>query len=1137
MNNFQRFTLLLVSLLSTLSFLPLEAQNIPYKDLLKKADAFILSNQSDSARAYYLLCESSVNAGNLAATQYLRKQITATWLQQKQYQKALAYVDTLIQKSESENANRQAQAYLYFLRAQVWYRSENAFALTSWMNVPKNRKQLVRLEKADQTRMYFYWSEALQLIGKHDSSNVLVKKAESLISFIPRKNQEYFLFQLTRLRIINFLEIGAFKEAEQAISQLVMQSDKSRPVAAYQTYFRGLVARYRGDYKSAYLTHKGLMLSLAKSKDTLDAAEIIMLNYSEYAYALDKIGKFNEALDIGLKAQNSFASYYGEEHPRNSQVFIVLSEIYLDKSDVGKAIEYLQRSKVLRENFYGPNSILASECYQLQAYIQLLKNESKDAFDNANRSFAIRNKLLPHNHLYVAEAINARGLAFKQQQQLDSASANLLEAMAIYKALNIEPNHVFFARLYNDLGTVLQDKEKFNSSIEDYLSSLKIYRKLLGEVHPDLAMGYYNVAGLYRVIKSYPAMIKYYQKSMAANVPGFEDTTYNASPSIKSVLSDYILLLSLSDKAIALEEWVDEDIKNGMSAESDSVFRRLVVSLNTFTTCVELVDKLRTGYASDESKVFISQKTSYIYEKAILLCIRLYNLKKDPKYQEYAFLFSEKNKMGTLLSSINEANALKVSGVPDSLLIYERNLLAKIKDKDKALFDELKKGIRADSALIDMHKKQLLSLKTDYSTFIHQLETDYPRFYQLKYNSTVYSIKDIQAVLLNKNKKKKNAKNATMLEYFVGNKNIYIFCISQDRYDLTVVPKDSQFTGQIKAVRNAIKFKMDDLYVEYASALHRQLFLPVENKITTQEILIIPDGLMALLPFEALVPELATKKVEGQYKKVPYLLKKYSFHYMYSANLAVELHRQKNYTTKYGLLAIAPGFSQKKSQGEYQTSFSKKEEAPEFNIGQYPYDSLVSKKQVSYIPETLKEAKSIYTVFKRTNSHLYLNQYAQELILNSPQLKEYRYIHLATHGFVNTSRPEYSGIYFADPCNKEGDGIWHNSEIYSSELGADLVTLSACETGVGQIANGEGIIGIPRSLFYAGSKNVLVSLWKVSDASTSELMNSFYKKIRSNKMTMSEALAKAKKKLLKKEKFSAPYYWASFILIGSTSEK
>ena len=76
--------------------------------------------------------------------------------------------------------------------------------------------------------------------------------------------------------------------------------------------------------------------------------------------------------------------------------------------------------------------------------------------------------------------------------------------------------------------------------------------------------------------------------------------------------------------------------------------------------------------------------------------------------------------------------------------------------------------------------------------------------------------------------------------------------------------------GVIFRLNEGIKFKMDDLYVEYASALHRQLFLPVENKITTQEILIIPDGLMALLPFEALVPELATKKIEGQYKKVPY---------------------------------------------------------------------------------------------------------------------------------------------------------------------------------------------------------------------------------------------------------------------------
>jgi CHAT domain-containing protein len=166
---------------------------------------------------------------------------------------------------------------------------------------------------------------------------------------------------------------------------------------------------------------------------------------------------------------------------------------------------------------------------------------------------------------------------------------------------------------------------------------------------------------------------------------------------------------------------------------------------------------------------------------------------------------------------------------------------------------------------------------------------------------------------------------------------------------------------------------------------------------------------------------------------------------------------------------------------------------------------------------------------------VYLEGEASEKRLKSENLSNYPYVHLATHGFANRAAPDLSGLAFAVDSGSAEDNVLYLREIYNLKLNADLVVLSACESGVGKLSRGEGLLGLSRGFIYAGAKNLLVSLWQVNDASTAKLMREFYAGMLAGQ-SKAEALRQAKLHLIQAEasnpKFAMPYYWAPFILIG-----
>jgi CHAT domain-containing protein len=265
------------------------------------------------------------------------------------------------------------------------------------------------------------------------------------------------------------------------------------------------------------------------------------------------------------------------------------------------------------------------------------------------------------------------------------------------------------------------------------------------------------------------------------------------------------------------------------------------------------------------------------------------------------------------------------------------------------------------------------------------------------------------------------------------------------------------------------------------------------------ELVILPTGRLSIIPFEVLFSKGASKQYS--FSTLPYLIREYSIRYEFSAALILQKSKATTARTS-SIFLCAPVTFEKAS--------------------------------LKTLPGSESEVHEIAQLFSSKNlkSEVFVREHADEKLVKSGALKNFSYLHFATHGIVDESNPELSKI-FLHPSTGGDDGNLFSGEIYNLELNADLVTLSACQTGLGKILKGEGVIGLSRALIYAGSKNIMVSFWSVADQSTAILMKDFYRYLLTHPTNnFSHNLREAKLNLIKADKYAAPYYWAPFVLIG-----
>jgi CHAT domain-containing protein len=308
-------------------------------------------------------------------------------------------------------------------------------------------------------------------------------------------------------------------------------------------------------------------------------------------------------------------------------------------------------------------------------------------------------------------------------------------------------------------------------------------------------------------------------------------------------------------------------------------------------------------------------------------------------------------------------------------------------------------------------------------------------------------------------------------------------------------------------------------YAQPAYQLYRQLIEPIEPYFTGTNLLIIPDGKLAHLPFDAL---LRSPENDNGSSSTSFLVNSYRIHYAGSLALSSVLDPAEDRTYSSDFFGFAPSY---KNSGPSARQTSRGSWRP----------LTTSAYEVNKIANLFDEKNAGFfsSIFgSRSKAKTLTNRKATESAFKKASLSNYRIIHLAAHAFPSDSTSGSSGIVFNASNESDEDDILYSSEIYSLKLNNELAVLSACDTGGGTIVEGEGVMGLSRAFQYAGTANLLVSLWQVEDRSTSTLMVNFYRSV-VDELPYAQALRKAKMQLAQNAQYEHPRYWAPFVLYGN----
>ncbi|HJX83450.1 MAG TPA: CHAT domain-containing tetratricopeptide repeat protein, partial [Candidatus Angelobacter sp.] len=619
-------------------------------------------------------------------------------------------------------------------------------------------------------------------------------------------------------------------------------------------------------------------------------------------------------------------------------------------------------------------------------------------------------------------------------------------------------------------------------------------------------------------------------------------------------------------------------------------------SLDHAETLADLAGALRNQSQLDAAARIYQQALTELEQKTARLGgvdadRSRYRAQHDRYYREYvdvlvaqgqpelAFQVLEGSRARTLFEVLSRAN-IDVRGDVDPSLLERERSLQQLRNSKSAYRLRLLSGKHTEEQLatVDKEIKDFLDQYQQVEADIRMKSPGYAALTQPQPLGT----KEIQELL---------DTDTLLLEYSLGEPRSYVWAVSEGSLVVYELPKRAEIETaarhvyELLAARNlsigekgrtetqleAHWARMDREYPKAAMELSRMVLGPVAALLKGKRLLIVSDGALQYVPFSALpAPEAASseesklpsRKTAAQARaaflratnraSVP-LMVDHEIVNLPSASVLVELRRQamgRPEPPKAVAVLADPVFTATDERVEIRQRRNQsgaRSTAPLAAMAKAPLsadrltrsltDVAATGNAHFYLKRLLytrQEAEAIISVTPAPKRMKALDFQANRATATSADLGQYRIVHFATHGLLNNEHPELSGLVFS-LVNSRGqpqDGFLELEDIYNLHLPVDLVVLSACDTGLGQEMNGEGLIGLTRGFMYAGATRVVASLWSVNDAATSELMARFYKEVQQGKMQPAAALRAAQIQMWKQRRWTSPYYWAAFQIQG-----
>ncbi|MFV0591467.1 MAG: CHAT domain-containing protein [Draconibacterium sp.] len=898
---------------------------------------------------------------------------------------------------------------------------------------------------------------------------------------------------------------------------------------------------------------------LAQPSDTtyykLRASHLLQSGYNLY---FD--GKYSDALDSFSLSLNIRKEYYGNEDYFLGPVYMAMGITYKAQGLNNKALEYYQiaeKNYLLRND---SNLVSLARLYRNIGNIYRAKFDYLNALKYSKQSLSIYLNQTPRDDYNILEANYAIAEIYNLMKDYEDA----LKILSTYVNSADTLNKIYYLELQ---GIVYQNLGNRKLSREYYEKSVLLANEYWGNDQIDLALTYLNYAEFLSSISNYDdgmnALNKAYEIiSKTQKKGGIELSRYYEfkgrlirnrpieSPNVLSFkqqkkknlreairwYTDALQALYKGENSLNIEDLTTD---NSLSftdcvvllktiadthleiANIDSEFKDAdyLASLKNALTYYEkvssLIQRARMEISGDESKIELAKLESSTFAKTIETAYQAYNYNNDNEYLNLAFENAEQMKNSAVFDKISDDLAQENSLIPDTLLELENNLNSTISTFNEKLFQEQSKD-NINSELVAEYNNRVFEASKERDELHRMLEEKYPDYFDLKYSSSMLRTEDVQNHL---------KKNEAMLEYTINQEDttfaLYSFLITKNNKLFTCQKmsledlRSLEYMFHFMTSPDFLYTHNEDTktYCKSAHNIYTLLLQPFQPLLKNMNLIIIPDGKLNYIAFDGLLKSLPDTSTVIDFSKLDYLVRDFNINYANSANIYFKNSHSKR-QLKNQTLAFAPIYNFEK-----------------FTLSNTSYTLMP-------LPGVQKEVNAIA---KTVAADVYRGNNATEENFRRFSPK-YDILHLAMHAYINDSLPAFSRLAFSPmPEKSKGefrqDGWLNTADIYNLNLkNAKLTVLSACNTGVGKMQKGEGLMSLSRGFLYAGCPAIVVSLWEVEDQAGTEIMTSFYRNLKKGK-TKDEALRLAKIEYLdnSNSRLAHPHYWMSFKCIGDNS--
>ncbi len=890
-----------------------------------------------------------------------------------------------------------------------------------------------------------------------------------------------------------------------------------------------------GFYYQSVNMYSRAIESFALSASLRESAGIYDLRYSlclnNLAVTLFRTGNYSRAYDIGLMALDARRLVTGRDSSSLSNNYLNLASICLEMNDSDNAISLAEAGLAIARLYPGKvKPALTADLYQVIGLSLYRNSEFTKSLVYCSEALKLYDRYGTENTGSKQLVINTMSQLYRRLDQPKEAEEYFKRGLSLSGDADIREKYL----VYINYAAFLADKGRVDEGESVLEDGLRSVRRVFGPDSREYCMMLaakadfaHNSSGQgHKAIEMYKSCLPYIEShpwdiSMKKYLlTDYASTLFDVGLYRKALeMADTVIHVSLkisgdADLAKSDGSFSSDDLQilmlrykalNALAEETGDI-DLIIEAVETGKIIVSLFDRQRLEMSEEESRTSLSAYSREFYTGIIKNYIQLYSVNRDKAYLEGAFEFSERSKVAGFLASMRELNAAKFS-LPEDLVSQDNDIRKRIGLYKEFIVNEKNMTV-PDSQKIATWESVSFGLLRSRDSLIQVFEKNYPSYYNLKFKSNVTPLDNVTDVI---------SKKANLLSYVMTDEKLYIIVINRRSTEIITRDIDSTFYTSLSRFRSMLSVmpatssvrQPFNGFMDLAFELYKILLEPAVPYLKGDKIIISPDNILSYIPFETLITE-EFRSPELLYREAPFALKKYRFSYIYSVTLSSET-QERSRSLSNALVAFAPTYEGMEISDSLFTLF------PDL------------RGEIRSLPYAVVEAEN---AVDQCGGKAFIAENATEEAYKT-EARNYKIIHLAMHTLVDDDHPAFSKMIFSAPDSSQEDGMLNTYEVYNVPVNAMMVVLSSCNTGTGKLVTGEGILSLARGFLFAGSRSVVMSMWAVEDFSSSAVIKSFYRNMRSGQ-TKSSALRDARLKFLRTadQERSHPYYWSTLVIYG-----